>query len=185
MHLSEFYRYWSCFQCYCSGGFLGLNPDVTALPCSLPGATLSALLRQELLTLGSTSPLGQPAPTTHPLCKRAGGSSAPGHQLPGLLVGTSWPLGPLVSWSHDTCSFRQWSWLTSMSTASAWSPWSLPLACLSSRRAGGGRSATAGSFRPAASWSCTFLLVLQRQWGSYYSGLTQQLVGATVGLPPK
>ena len=37
-----------------SGGFLSLNPDAMALPCSRPGASLSPLLRQELLALGST-----------------------------------------------------------------------------------------------------------------------------------
>ena len=162
MHLSEFHRYRSCFQCYCSGGFFSLNPDVMALPCSLPGASLSALLRQELLTLGSTWPT-RPTCSHHPPTRQAGRwelcSRAPASRPPRwhkLTAGASGELIPRRPQPQTVILVNKHVRCLCMATV-------VSAACMPLyTEGGGGLSAAAGSFRPAAFWSCTFLLVLQR-----------------------
>ena len=186
MHLSEFHRYRSCFQCYCSGGFLSLNPDVMALPCSLPGASFSALLRQELLTLGSTWPT-RPTCSHHPPTRQAGRwelcSRAPASRPPRWHKWTAGATGELIPQhpqpqrvilvnKHVHC----------LCMATVVSAACMPL----STEGGGGCSATAGCFRPTLSGVAPFCLSCRgtQQQDGALSGPAQPLDGAIVGPAP-
>ena len=62
-----------------------------------------------------------------------------------LLV-ARWLVGPGKGWAQGSRRLRQWSWLTGVSTASAWPSWSLPPASLTPLGTGGWHRRSGGYF---------------------------------------